>query len=47
MVEQNAAQALASADRGYVLENGRVTGSERSEILSSDERVRKAYLGGD
>ncbi|MFP6748949.1 MAG: ABC transporter ATP-binding protein [Alphaproteobacteria bacterium] len=47
LVEQNAKQGLALADRGYVLENGRVTGSERSEILSSDERVRKAYLGGD
>ncbi|HIF20556.1 MAG TPA: ABC transporter ATP-binding protein [Gemmatimonadetes bacterium] len=47
LVEQNAKRGLAIADRGYVLENGRVTGSESSEILSSDERVRKAYLGGD
>ena len=47
LVEQNAKRALAIADRGYVLENGCVTASDRSEVLSSDERVRKAYLGSD
>ncbi|MFL6161147.1 MAG: ABC transporter ATP-binding protein [Jatrophihabitantaceae bacterium] len=45
LVEQNAAQALALADRGYVLETGEIvlrgTGSE----LLADDRVRAAYLG--
>jgi branched-chain amino acid transport system ATP-binding protein len=45
LVEQNAAQALALADRGYVLETGELvlhgTGSE----LLADDRVRAAYLG--
>jgi branched-chain amino acid transport system ATP-binding protein len=45
LVEQNAAQALALADRGYVLETGELvlTGSGRE--LLADERVRAAYLG--
>ena len=45
LVEQNAAQALALADRGYVLETGDLvlhgTGSE----LLADDRIRAAYLG--
>ncbi|MCP1638493.1 ABC transporter ATP-binding protein [Streptococcus gallinaceus] len=46
LIEQNANKALAIADRGYVLETGKVvlTGSGQ-ELLASDE-VRKAYLGG-
>jgi len=47
LVEQNAKRGLGIADRGYVLENGFVTGSESSAVLSNDERVRKAYLGSD
>jgi branched-chain amino acid transport system ATP-binding protein len=45
LVEQNAAAALSIADRGYVLETGRVvhTGSGRS--LLADPAVRNAYLG--
>lgn len=45
LVEQNAQAALSIADRGYVLETGRVvlTGSGR-ELLESDE-IKKAYLG--
>jgi branched-chain amino acid transport system ATP-binding protein len=45
LIEQNAKQALAIADRGYLLENGHLSGSERAEALSKNERVRKAYLG--
>lgn len=45
LVEQNAAQALELADRGYVLENGAVTLADRADRLLGDERVRAAYLG--
>ena len=46
LVEQNARQSLAIADRGYVLDNGRIIGADTAEALSRDETVRKAYLGG-
>ncbi len=46
LVEQNANQALRIADRGYVLENGRVVLSGSGADLLDDENVRKAYLGG-
>ena len=45
LVEQNANQALKLADRGYVMENGRITLADRAEHLLSDEAVKKAYLG--
>lgn len=46
LIEQNANKALSIADRGYVLETGKVVLSGTGkELLSSDE-VRKAYLGG-
>lgn len=45
LVEQNAAQALQLADRGYVLENGSVVTEGPAAGLLSDERVRAAYLG--
>jgi branched-chain amino acid transport system ATP-binding protein len=45
LVEQNAHLALRYADRGYVLEAGRVTISGRAEELANDDRVRRAYLG--
>lgn len=45
LVEQNAAQALQVADRGYVLENGQVVMADRAATLLGDERVRQAYLG--
>ena len=45
LVEQNAKQGLAIADRGYLLDNGHVTGSDSAEALSNDDKVRKAYLG--
>ncbi|MCI9485889.1 MAG: ABC transporter ATP-binding protein [Lachnospiraceae bacterium] len=45
LVEQNLAQALAVADRGYVMENGRVVLSGSSEELMNNDAVRSAYLG--
>lgn len=46
LVEQNAKRALSIADRAYVLETGNITLEGTGEELASDERVRKAYLGG-
>jgi branched-chain amino acid transport system ATP-binding protein len=46
LVEQNAKQSLAIADRGYLLDNGHVVGADTAENLAKDEKVRKAYLGG-
>ncbi|MDH3353868.1 MAG: ABC transporter ATP-binding protein [Chromatiales bacterium] len=45
LVEQNARMALAVADRGYVLETGRIITSAPAKELLNDEAVRKAYLG--
>ena len=46
LVEQNASAALSIADRGYVLETGKVvTSGTGAELLQSDE-IKKAYLGG-
>jgi branched-chain amino acid transport system ATP-binding protein len=45
LVEQNARLALSHADRGYVLEHGRIVLSDRADRLLADERVRAAYLG--
>jgi branched-chain amino acid transport system ATP-binding protein len=45
LVEQNAKRSLQIADRGYLLDNGHVVGSDSAEALSKDEEVRKAYLG--
>jgi branched-chain amino acid transport system ATP-binding protein len=47
LVEQNAQAALALADRGHVLETGRIVLSGTGADLLRDERVRKAYLGED
>jgi branched-chain amino acid transport system ATP-binding protein len=45
LVEQNAAQALRLAGRGYVLETGSISLSDRADALLADDRVRSAYLG--
>jgi branched-chain amino acid transport system ATP-binding protein len=45
LVEQNASLALQIADRGYVLEAGRLSISGPAAQLLTDERVRRAYLG--
>ncbi len=46
LVEQNAHQALATANRGYVLETGTVLLEDEASKLAANEDVRKAYLGG-
>lgn len=45
LVEQDITKALGVADRGYVIENGRITLSGSSKELESNEHVKKAYLG--
>ncbi|MCK1682255.1 ABC transporter ATP-binding protein [Bradyrhizobium sp. 147] len=45
LVEQRVAEALESADHGYVLEAGRVVLEGNNDTLRADDRVRKAYLG--
>jgi branched-chain amino acid transport system ATP-binding protein len=45
LVEQNAHAALAIAERGYVLETGRIVASGDGRALLQDDRVRQAYLG--
>ena len=45
LVEQNANQALKVADRGYVMENGRITMEDSAANLLANEDVKKAYLG--
>ena len=46
LVEQNAKQSLAIADRGYLLENGRIVHEAQAADLIRDPAVQKAYLGG-
>ena len=45
LVEQNVAASLKLADRGYVLENGRIVLEGSGEALADDPRIREAYLG--
>ena len=45
LVEQNARMALKVAHRGYVLETGRITFTDRADVLLNDPRIRAAYLG--
>ncbi len=45
LVEQNASVALAIADRGYVLETGKVAYSGEGSALLADPQVKAAYLG--
>ena len=46
LIEQNANKALSIADRGYVLETGKVVLTGTGKELLASEEVRKAYLGG-
>ncbi len=46
LVEQNAQMALSIADRGYVLETGKIVTSAKAADLLNDDAVRRAYLGG-
>ena len=45
LVEQNAHMALSIADRGYVLETGKVTLEGNASDLAGMEEIRRAYLG--
>jgi branched-chain amino acid transport system ATP-binding protein len=45
LVEQNANQALQIADRGYVIENGKIALSDNADALMGNPDVQKAYLG--
>jgi len=45
LVEQNARQALKLAHRGYVMETGSITATDKAEVLLNDPRIRAAYLG--
>lgn len=47
LVEQNARLALGCANRGYVMESGRITLTNSAAALLEDPRVRSAYLGED
>jgi branched-chain amino acid transport system ATP-binding protein len=46
LVEQNASMALGLADRGYVLQTGKIVLSDTAKNLLTNDLVRQAYLGG-
>ncbi len=46
LVEQNAWQALEIADRGYVMETGKITLTDSADALLTNPQVEQAYLGG-
>ncbi len=46
LVEQNAQMALSIADRGYVLESGKIVIDDKASKLLNNDLVKKAYLGG-
>jgi len=45
LVEQNARMALKLAHRGYVMETGTITMTDKAEVLLNDPRIQAAYLG--
>ena len=45
LVEQNVVKALTMADRGFVIENGRMVMAGTGSALLGDEHLKKAYLG--
>jgi branched-chain amino acid transport system ATP-binding protein len=45
LVEQNAAMALALADHGYVIENGRIVLEGKADVLAQNSDVKEFYLG--
>jgi branched-chain amino acid transport system ATP-binding protein len=47
MIEQNAREALAISDRGYVLALGRIELEDDAEALLENQRIRELYLGGE
>ena len=46
LVEQNAHMALVTANRGYVMETGRIVLTDDTSALLKSDRIKKAYLGG-
>jgi len=46
LVEQNAHMALVTANRGYVMETGRIVLADDTKALLASDRIKKAYLGG-
>lgn len=46
LVEQNAHMALSVADRGYVMQTGRIMKTDAAQVLLADPAVKAAYLGG-
>jgi branched-chain amino acid transport system ATP-binding protein len=46
LVEQNAHMALMTANRGYVMETGRIVLTDDTKKLLASDRVKHAYLGG-
>jgi branched-chain amino acid transport system ATP-binding protein len=46
LVEQNAHMALVTANRGYVMETGRIVLTDDTKALLKSDRIKKAYLGG-
>ncbi|TGG93380.1 ABC transporter ATP-binding protein [Natronospirillum operosum] len=46
LVEQNAKQSLAIADRGYLIETGQIVAENSAQALMNDPAVQRAYLGG-
>jgi branched-chain amino acid transport system ATP-binding protein len=46
LIEQNAKMALSFADRGYLLENGRIVLEGTAEELTKEDKVKRVYLGG-
>ncbi len=46
LVEQNARKAISIADRGYVLETGKISISGTSSELKNNQKIQEAYLGG-
>ena len=45
VVEQNANMSLSIADRGYVLQTGRIVLADRASALLTNDDLKKAYLG--
>ena len=45
LVEQNSKAALQIADRGYVLENGKIVLTDTAEVLLNNEEIQRSYLG--
>jgi branched-chain amino acid transport system ATP-binding protein len=45
LVEQNVPMALELADKGYIIENGRIVGEGDAKALLESKEVKEAYLG--